>query len=499
MLGDWLARPGGVATSEIEALRRDIGARIIVRSIASVVLLLCTLATLWLQQRQLAIRRTLHQVKLLAHNILASLNAGVITTDQRGIITSINSAAIDLIGVDVDCDRPADRQHLHGRGAARGPVPGGQGAQEPRRRPRAGPGSSRPGPPSGGQRARAEGHARAATIGCVIHLRDVTERMLMKEQMWRMEQFASLSTLASGLLHEIKNPMTALSIHVQLLEERLRDDSADRQAAELIGDPEDRGPPAQQHPRELPDFASLDRLRLKPTDVQEVLEAVVRLIAPQAAAQGVRLDAASAPRQPLPRVELDPEKIEQAVLNLVLNALEAMPDGGDLTLGAAGRRRQAPRGGERHAVRAFRRRSRTTSSAPTFRPRGAGPAWAWPWPRSWSASTEASSTSGPVPRGRRFSITLPGERRATGARSCHEHRGLPHPDRRRRAEHPDRPGPGTRVRIVRDLHGQGRRRGACNCSDGIGHLLVLTDLKMPGSQLRHRPDPHASRTSGRRP
>jgi hypothetical protein len=37
---------------------------------------------------------------------------------------------------------------------------------------------------------------RGATLGCVIHLRDVTERMLMKEQMWRMEQFASLSTLA---------------------------------------------------------------------------------------------------------------------------------------------------------------------------------------------------------------------------------------------------------------------------------------------------------------
>ena len=68
---------------------------------------------------------------------------------------------------------------------------------------------------------------RGATIGCVIHLRDVTERMLMKEQMWRMERFVSLGTLASGLHHEIKNPMTALSIHVQLLEERLGDDRAD--------------------------------------------------------------------------------------------------------------------------------------------------------------------------------------------------------------------------------------------------------------------------------
>ncbi|MGZ3393149.1 MAG: hypothetical protein ACXWPK_03265 [Isosphaeraceae bacterium] len=109
MLGEWLARPELVSAGELRALRQDIGARIIVRSIASAVLLLCTKATLWLQQRQPTVRRALHQVKWLAHNILSSLNQGVITTDQRAIITSINSAAFDLIGVDFDCPgRPID-------------------------------------------------------------------------------------------------------------------------------------------------------------------------------------------------------------------------------------------------------------------------------------------------------------------------------------------------------------------------------------------------------
>jgi len=71
MLGNWLTRPVSASTSDIRALRQDIGARIIVWSLASVVLLLCTLATLWLQQRQLAIRRTLHQVRQMAHDILS--------------------------------------------------------------------------------------------------------------------------------------------------------------------------------------------------------------------------------------------------------------------------------------------------------------------------------------------------------------------------------------------------------------------------------------------
>jgi PAS domain S-box-containing protein len=333
LLGDWLSRPGPVSTDEIRALRRDIGARIIVRSTASAVLLLCTLSTLWLQQRQLAIRRTLHQVKLLAHDILASLNQGVITTDQQAVITSINSAAGALLGVDSECvGRPvacissaevpledlsrcvterklavSDRElTLDRAGRVQRLV---ASALELKDR-------------------------RGATIGCVIHLRDVTERMLMKEQMWRMEQFASLSTLAAGLHHEIKNPITALSIHVQLLEERLRCAGADGPIAEVIGVLKAEVRRLNLTLESFRNFASLQRLHRKPVDVQEVLEDVVRLIRPQASQHHVRLELLPASGS-LPRIALDPEKIEQAVLNLVLNGLEAMPEGGDLSLRAA--------------------------------------------------------------------------------------------------------------------------------------------------------------------
>ena len=109
LLGEWLARPGPVPAAEVLALRQDIGTRIIVRSVASAVLLLCTLLTLWVQQRQLAIRRSLHQVKLFANNILASLNHGVITTDRQSVVTSINTAAVNLLGIKLDCvGRPID-------------------------------------------------------------------------------------------------------------------------------------------------------------------------------------------------------------------------------------------------------------------------------------------------------------------------------------------------------------------------------------------------------
>jgi PAS domain S-box-containing protein len=331
MLGRWLSRADAVSAADIESLRRAIGARIIVRSTASAVLLFCTLATLWLQQRQHSISRALDEVKLTAHDILSSLNDGVITTDQRGIVTGINSAAIGLIGVSLEAiGRP-----ISCISTAQVPLQELCRAVAENRR-------------VGAERELVldrSGRVRRLvaialdlkdrqgdTTGCVIHLRDVTERMLIKEQVWRMEQFASLSTMATGLLHEIRNPMTALSIHVQLLEERLRRDGVDEHAADVIGVLKTEVGRLANTLSSFREFASLDRLRLEPTEVRKVLADVARLISPQAEGQAVRLTLLPA-EQTLPVLDLDPDKIEQAVLNLVLNALEAMPRGGDLILG----------------------------------------------------------------------------------------------------------------------------------------------------------------------
>ena len=144
--------------------------RIIIRSTALVVLLLCTLATLWLQQRQLAIRRTLHQVKLLAHDILASMDQGVITTDQQPRDHEHQRGRDPDPGRRGRVRRPAAGEHLAGGvplvDAGR-PVAERQAAvwdQRLRRRPR------RPGAAAPGRCARPEGPDRqgasAASSSC---------------------------------------------------------------------------------------------------------------------------------------------------------------------------------------------------------------------------------------------------------------------------------------------------------------------------------------------
>jgi signal transduction histidine kinase len=84
------------------------------------------------------------------------------------------------------------------------------------------------------------------------------------------------------------------------------------------------------------DYAQLQRLAMQPTDAVAVLERVVHLIRPEAERQGVRVELRR-PAAPLAAAPLDAEKFEEAVWNLAINALEAMPGGGDLIIEVAAR------------------------------------------------------------------------------------------------------------------------------------------------------------------
>jgi signal transduction histidine kinase len=140
--------------------------------------------------------------------------------------------------------------------------------------------------------------------------------------------------LASGLHHEIKNPLTALSIHVQLLEEQFRDLGSPESVSELLGVLKTEVHRLNGVLESFRNFASLQRMAIRPSDPLDGLEKVIRLIRPQAAQQHVQVTFHH-PDWRLPDIPLDEEKFEQAILNLALNAVEAMPAGGTLSIAAA--------------------------------------------------------------------------------------------------------------------------------------------------------------------
>jgi signal transduction histidine kinase len=149
------------------------------------------------------------------------------------------------------------------------------------------------------------------------------------------ERLAEMGTLTGGLAHEIKNPLSTISLNLQLLEEDLdpRDPNQQRVIRRLHTVQREAGR-LRETLDEFLRFAGKMELDPRPTDVNALLEELADFFAPQAQLQRVQLRLRKAPGGPLV-ANLDPRLVKQAVLNLMINAVQAMPAGGDLILSAS--------------------------------------------------------------------------------------------------------------------------------------------------------------------
>jgi len=171
-----------------------------------------------------------------------------------------------------------------------------------------------------------------------IHQRQTT-RLLSRAR--RAERLAEVGTLTGGLAHEIKNPLSTVQLNLQLLQE---DISPDNPAYPRIVN---RLATVQREAGRLRDilddflrYAGKIELQRQRVDLNLLLEELADFFAPQAQAQRVQLRLRKHPAPLLASV--DPRLIKQAVLNLMLNALQAMPaDGGELILQAGQTNQQA--------------------------------------------------------------------------------------------------------------------------------------------------------------
>ncbi|MFW6162678.1 MAG: sensor histidine kinase [Planctomycetota bacterium] len=144
-------------------------------------------------------------------------------------------------------------------------------------------------------------------------------------------------TLAAGLAHEIKNPLSTIALNLQLLQEDWEDAQTPRERRTLKRlQTLDRE--TSRLTRLLEDFLRYARTQaIEPTDcdLNAVIDEVLDFFAPQARRQGIEVRTTLDPD--LPRLQADPERIKQALLNLALNARDAMPDGGELLVATARR------------------------------------------------------------------------------------------------------------------------------------------------------------------
>ena len=147
-----------------------------------------------------------------------------------------------------------------------------------------------------------------------------------------VDQYTEIARLAGGLAHEIKNPLSTIRLNMELLAEDFRESEAprDRRAMRKIDLVERECQRLQDLLAGFLDFAKVRRLKLEPSDLNVQVAQVLDFFRPKA--QEGRIEVVDYLSSDLATVLLDRESFHGALLNLVLNAQQAMPEGGQLVI-----------------------------------------------------------------------------------------------------------------------------------------------------------------------
>src|SRR5882672_810783 len=169
-----------------------------------------------------------------------------------------------------------------------------------------------------------------ASIGALLTMRDLESVHFLEDEIEISRRLSVSGRQTKEVAHEVKNPMNAIVLHLQLLGDKMQKaDPETNRHMSVIGDEIRRLDSVVQT---LVDFMRPRDLHMQDVDMRKILEDVLILAAPDAGRHGVQL-VREFSQEPL-TVRVDSDLMKQAVLNLVLNGLQAMENGGVLTIAA---------------------------------------------------------------------------------------------------------------------------------------------------------------------
>ncbi|MDI6868562.1 MAG: ATP-binding protein [Coprothermobacterota bacterium] len=170
--------------------------------------------------------------------------------------------------------------------------------------------------------------SKGTFTGKIITIEDLSIKRKLEELLRRSDRLAALGLFLSGIAHEVRNPLTSIKGFLQLLLSRKLILPEGINAASLVIKETER---LNKLLTDLLSFASPAPAKMERKNVLEILERTLTLLEDQIKRQGVEV---VKELENLPQVEVDEQKLEQVFYNILLNAVQAMPDGGKLTLKA---------------------------------------------------------------------------------------------------------------------------------------------------------------------
>ncbi len=171
--------------------------------------------------------------------------------------------------------------------------------------------------------------SRGGKIGKIINFRNMTNILKLQEEILRMDRLVSLGELSSGIAHEIRNPLAGIKTTAQALGEEMEQDDPKREYLNRITKEIDR---LNDLLKTFFSFAKPQKLNPVVCNIRDIVNEIIPLLIKDIANRGINFTEEYAPD--LPKVRVDFSQMHQVFLNLFLNAIQAMPNGGELKIKA---------------------------------------------------------------------------------------------------------------------------------------------------------------------
>lgn len=166
---------------------------------------------------------------------------------------------------------------------------------------------------------------QGAVVGRLFMLRNLTQVKQLQEEIRKADRMAAIGHLAAGVAHEVRNPLSSIKGYATYFGSLFAEGSDNRQAAEVMTAEVDR---LNRVISELLEMARPADIKRKKVEIGGLLESSLRLVKQEAEGAGVKISIAAATE--IGSFLIDPDRLTQALINLYVNGIQAMPNGGEL-------------------------------------------------------------------------------------------------------------------------------------------------------------------------
>jgi len=307
-----------------EAIRSDIQTSIILSAVMLLLGFGGFVSLFWMHSYRAA-RRSLQDTSAFASEVVSHLPVGLIATDRSGRVTFFNSAAEKITDLNKHFiqNRQPDALLPEGLCGIQKKLDQGEIVTEQEVECVFAPNKKVPVSVSAARIANEDGDF----LGQVLIMRDLSEIRRLQDEVRRQEKLAAMGGLAAGVAHEVRNPLSSIKALATFFAGQFDDGSESHDAAKVMVQEVDR---LNRVITELLEFSRPTDLKRHASDIGSLISRSIQLVQQDAANKKIDFNVNT--EEDICPARIDPDRLTQCLLNLYLNAIQAMQNGGTLTV-----------------------------------------------------------------------------------------------------------------------------------------------------------------------